>query len=370
MAMVVVCQHCGQRYSVREDLLGKQMKCKACGQPTSIIAAQPKAVPAQPVPSAKTKPAAGPSQPQSAPNLLDLLPDCTSPAAPMPPPNSGVVLKRTAQTTANPQTRKKGPKRRSANVKLLTSIAGGAFVILFGLVSIGLRVNRIVNRTRAVFAAKGDVNAELVKAVDEARRGNKKSLEISGDGQLDLSPLQQLPELESLVIDCGDVSDYRPLASLTNLKSLVLRSDSQRDLSPLASLDKLEVLDVTDGSVTDLSPFAGLSRLRELSFHWCSQLGDLGPLQKLSGLESLTLYECDRVTDLRPLAQCVGLKQLNLTDCFNIADVTPLSNLPNLRLLVLANTKVTDTSSLSKNANLKITFAKEEEEDGEENESF
>ena len=73
----------------------------------------------------------------------------------------------------------------------------------------------------------------------------------------------------------------------------------------------------------------------------------------------------------KALAQCLGLKQLKLTDCFNIAGVTPLSNLPNLRLLNLSNTKVTDTSSLSKNANLKITF-EEEEDDGEEedNRSF
>ena len=298
------------------------------------------------------------------------MPDSTFAAAPATPLNSRAVLKRTApQAAGSAQAKKAGSRRRSANAKVLTSIAGGALVILFGLISIGLRINRIVNRTGPVFAADASLSAELHQAVEKARRGNEKSLVISGDGQLDLSPLQQLPELESLIIDCGEVSDYRPLASLTNLKSLVLRSDSQSDLRPLASLDKLESLDVTDGSVADLSPLAGLPRLRELSFYWCSQLSDLGPLQNLSELESLTLYECDLVTDLRPLAHCVGLKRLNLTDCFNIADVSPLSNLPNLRLLILANTKVTDTSSLSTNASLKITF-EEEEVDDEEYESF
>ena len=74
------------------------------------------------------------------------------------------------------------------------------------------------------------------------------------------------------------------------------------------------------------------------------------------------LLECDRVTDLRPLAKCTALERLDFTDCFELQDVTPLSGLSNLRVLVIANTKVTDTSSLSKIPNLEIVLKHGENE--------
>lgn len=113
-----------------------------------------------------------------------------------------------------------------------------------------------------------ELDAKLARAIDVARKDNSRELEISGDGELDLTRLAGLPDLESLQIDCGDVSDYRPLSQLTNLRSLFLRSDQQSDLSPLATLTRLEVLDVTDGAVSDLTPLSGLLNLRELSFRW------------------------------------------------------------------------------------------------------
>ena len=63
MAVTVRCQHCGQRYSVREDLLGKQIKCKACSQtmtiaaePAAAKAAAPKAAAPKQAPAAAAKP--------------------------------------------------------------------------------------------------------------------------------------------------------------------------------------------------------------------------------------------------------------------------------------------------------------------------
>ena len=64
MAVTTRCQHCGQRYSVREDLLGKQIKCKACGQAMTIAAepAAPKAAASKPGSSAAApRPAARPA---------------------------------------------------------------------------------------------------------------------------------------------------------------------------------------------------------------------------------------------------------------------------------------------------------------------
>lgn len=200
----------------------------------------------------------------------------------------------------------------------------------------------------------------LVRLVENALSEGRRSIEISGAGELDLTPLTRIPDLESLVMSCSEVSDYRPLSRLTNLRNLSLCSDEHFDISPLASLALLEELDLTDGSITDLRPLAKLTRLRRLSLKWCGELMDISPLQNLSQLESLTLYECDVVTDLRPLAKCSALTYVNLTDCFEITDVSPLASLSDLRTLVLANTKVTDTTLLSKISDLEIKYEEDD----------
>lgn len=174
MATAVECEHCGQRYSVREDLLGKRMKCKACGQTTSIVAAPPRpkgpaeALASERVPSAPSKPnsspkAAAPARAKSAqpgalkpapttaarpgaprtqkpptpteprgtsasaapqgmaaaapaPNLLDLLDDAAFSASASAPLSPGVVLKAGAPAPVEkPKAKKKRKKKKSSS---------------------------------------------------------------------------------------------------------------------------------------------------------------------------------------------------------------------------------------------------------------
>lgn len=210
MAIAVECEHCGQRYSVREDLLGKRMKCKACGQATSIVAAparskrpaealaavqgapaastpgpvpntavpakaksaapaalKPARTPARPgVPNTQKAPAParpgaasdlvapqGPPLPAPEPNLLDLLDDSAFPAAANAPLSSGVVLKAGAPAAvAKPKAQKKRKKKKSVsdgpsdNVQVLRRMASGAFLVLMGLIAIGRAIYAIVTK--------------------------------------------------------------------------------------------------------------------------------------------------------------------------------------------------------------------------------
>ena len=197
MAMAVQCQHCGQRYAVREDLLGKQMKCKACGQTTTLAAA---AVPAKTaaagssksasaagpaatsakaaappvaVPRPKQSAVAKPQQPaaKAAPtkaaaagiaaaptddplfapssNMLDLLGDAALPPAAGMPLSSGVLLKPSAPAPpAKPKAKKKKKKKQSGekseNAQVLMRMAGGACVVLLGLGAIGMGIYALV----------------------------------------------------------------------------------------------------------------------------------------------------------------------------------------------------------------------------------
>jgi hypothetical protein len=70
VATAVECEHCGQRYSVREDLLGKRMKCEACGQTTAIVAAPPRAKGPAELPTSEKSPAA-PSSKRSSPRKAE-----------------------------------------------------------------------------------------------------------------------------------------------------------------------------------------------------------------------------------------------------------------------------------------------------------
>jgi hypothetical protein len=208
VATAVECEHCGQRYSVREDLLGKRMKCKACGKSTAIVAAAPRpkrpaeagasekrplgspakphlprkpaapakakstepgalkparTTPARPgtphtqrapaptVPSGALTSAAPPGTPAAAPapNLLD---DAAFSAADSTPLSAGVVLKASAPTAVEkPKAKKKKKKKNdsgelSDNTRVLLRMAGGAVLVLLGLLAIGRAVYAIVSR--------------------------------------------------------------------------------------------------------------------------------------------------------------------------------------------------------------------------------
>lgn len=209
MPTAVECEHCGQRYSVREELLGKRMKCKACGESTALVPAPPRpktpasapssekpdpssqrrtrrldsgekstdpgakqlarrsASPAGAVTEGRTrkldgntvpKPSAAPPiepvgvSASTAPNLLDLLDDSAFPAA-TGALTSGVVLKASAPAPAEaPKAKKKRKKKKnesgelSDNTKVLFRMAGGAFLVLLGLLAIGRAIYAIVSR--------------------------------------------------------------------------------------------------------------------------------------------------------------------------------------------------------------------------------
>lgn len=203
MAVTVRCGHCGQRYAVREDLLGKRIKCKACGQVMPIVAdaaktnsASAAAKPArakravQPGAAAKQTPArapgaaVGPSRTQAAAartgqpaarqqpaaadplgaaasagdplfgpssNLLDLLDDPSLNAAGAAPAGSGVVLKSTKPAeSAKPTAKKKKKKKKgsgeaSLQAQAIMRMLGGVCVILLGLGVIGLAIAKFVS---------------------------------------------------------------------------------------------------------------------------------------------------------------------------------------------------------------------------------
>ena len=200
---------------------------------------------------------------------------------------------------------------------------------------------------------------------------NLQSLDLRNTQVSDLKPLQSLTNLQSLDLSSTQVSDLKPLQSLTNLQSLYLMNTQVSDLKPLQSLTNLQSLYLMNTQVSDLKPLQSLTNLQSLDLR-NTQVSDLKPLQSLTNLQSLDLMNT-QVSDISPLAEMISLHKLTLTlntkDISNllpqlvqlqnlklrvvkVEDPKPLQSLTNLQSLDLMNTQVSDLKPLQSLTNL------------------
>jgi internalin A len=93
----------------------------------------------------------------------------------------------------------------------------------------------------------------------------------SSDPIADLSGLEKYYTLQKLDLDQSYVQDLSPLADLPDLQTLILSRDAGaegqllEDLSPLSEISTLESLDLSHQGITDLTPLMGLPNLQELN---------------------------------------------------------------------------------------------------------
>ncbi len=125
----------------------------------------------------------------------------------------------------------------------------------------------------------------------------------------DLTPLQGLTKLEYLSLEDGYMAETRdsfdsvePLRNLTNLKELSVRflNEGQVDLTPLSGMTQLQTLsiDAASGnlgqcSISSLSALSGLKELRTLTL----QVHDLTDISGLESLEKLEMVSISNYTD-------------------------------------------------------------------------
>jgi len=125
----------------------------------------------------------------------------------------------------------------------------------------------------------------------------------------DLTPLQGLTKLEYLSLEDGYMAETRdsfdsvePLRNLTNLKELSVRflNEGQVDLTPLSGMTQLQTLsiDAASGnlgqcSISSLSALSGLKELRTLTL----QVHDLTDISGLENLEKLEMVSISNYTD-------------------------------------------------------------------------
>jgi Leucine-rich repeat (LRR) protein len=164
------------------------------------------------------------------------------------------------------------------------------------------------------------------------------TLRVSAPIVRDLTPLARMTSLRSLKLDTAEDLDYAPLAALTRLEELQV--SAARDLSALEGLPSLTSLTITSRHVTpDLTTIAGLRGLTELRLVAIEGLTSAAFAADLTSLVHLDLNSCEDLTDLSAIARLTSLEELRLGGT-GARDLAPLEALPRLRVLSLPSTPV------------------------------
>ena len=184
----------------------------------------------------------------------------------------------------------------------------------------------------------------------------------------DLSPLEQLPELEVLYIGSNPAEDLSPLAALTKLRELNLDSWLFHEPESFAPLEELPVEELSlgnlfprDGSWRALGrmgklerlwlwdpPWAALAALEDCGGVYDLKLGncqeaDLTALPPMPKLTTLGIF--NRMPSIEGVQQQTGLKWLSLCNQ-EIEDLTPAAELPELQEIYIFNVEAPDWSPL------------------------
>ena len=200
---------------------------------------------------------------------------------------------------------------------------------------------------------------------------NLTRLYLTGGQISDLRPLSTLTNLKVLNLGWNNITDLTGLENLTNLTDLILDGNQISDLQPLTNLRHLTDLHINGNRITSLTGLEGLTNLTRLSLDG-NQISDLQPISNLTNLEKLS-FEENQISDLQSIfklsnltylslesnqiATLSGLESLtNLTDLYlsgnQISDLQPISNLTNLGALRINYNNITTLSGLENLTNL------------------
>lgn len=188
---------------------------------------------------------------------------------------------------------------------------------------------------------------------------NLRGVEVYAWGIKDITPLQALPGLEYLGLQCEftkapDFSVFenlkicklvwRPKAkSIFSCKGLSLLnvvnypSDNLDDIKEMKALKRLQL---TSKKLISLSGIENLASLSIFDLAECSKLESLAGVDKCQNLENFELEGCKKLNDVSLLAELQSIKNVVLTNCGKIRTLQPLSNCQSLETL----TFVGDTS--------------------------
>lgn len=195
------------------------------------------------------------------------------------------------------------------------------------------------------------------------------TLEISGAGIKDLSPLAELNRVEVLKIDQTNIFNLEPLRNMTKLKELTItNTNTLQSLAGVENFKRLEYVNLSNNGIVDIKELAELERLEEINLNNNkieavdslnvlpelailrveNNLIDFNQVEKIQGFKALReLYaKSNRICKTKPLGTLESLVFLDISDnnlgnmildtsCeIDKPDFTFLKEIPSLRTLL------------------------------------
>ena len=184
---------------------------------------------------------------------------------------------------------------------------------------------------------------------------------LDNSNSQDLTPLQALGGMDTLILRDTKFSDFAPLVKHSGLTNLVIKNSPVRDLGPLSEIPNLDSLTLNQVPASKLNPlrnakklnylyitgcdfadYSNLSTLTKLKYLWLenTSIDSLEPLEKLR-LNFIGLHNIG-TPDLSPLSSLQQLEAIQLT-LLSTDDVSPLSKLPSVNNILIARMPVTQS---------------------------
>lgn len=182
-----------------------------------------------------------------------------------------------------------------------------------------------------------------------------RGVEIYAWGVKDLTPLQSIPNLEYIGLQCEFTKSpdfsvftnlkicklfWRPKAksifTCLGLRFLNIVNYPSSDLQDIRQLESLERLQLTSKKLTTLSGIENLQSLSVLDLAGCSKLGSISGVNKCHKIYEVEIEGCKGFNDVSFLGELPKLKKLMLEDCGKIKSLCSLAKCQFLESLIFS----------------------------------
>jgi internalin A len=159
--------------------------------------------------------------------------------------------------------------------------------VLIALALSGNGSSALAAETRSGYKTFADWCREKAASSQETKHTVEVLLKKAGTTECDAVD-RKLSSLRGLDLRFSQISDIKPLESLTNLTELDLYNNPISDIKPLEFLTQLNWLTLSNNQISDIKPLESLTNLTVFGLN-NNQISDLKPLESLMKLTELSL---------------------------------------------------------------------------------
>ena len=209
---------------------------------------------------------------------------------------------------------------------------------------------------------KVSVSDNLLDKVTNNTQLEELSIDVSLAHEINMENLANMSSLSKLnLYGDGNVGDFAGIEKLTNLKSVKMQIGAYSDISPLLNLPSLDSIDIDTENAVYISPenIVDNPHLKELNIYEIKymykdslddrreiKIGDIAEiLNKFTALERLTI-RTQGILDLSFVQYMPDLGYIDISDNY-IQDISPLVDLTNLKVVVCPKNQIANVSLLN-----------------------